>query len=458
MFEKLGRALGLSQKSYIYGIFGNLGTRMISWPTRSFKSLAEEGYKTNPTVFACINEIAVAVAGVKWYVATVDKKGKETRIEGEHPLKKLVNDPNPEQSWGDLQSWNISDYLLSGNSLELIIGPRGPFEDLAQPLTGIPIALWQIQPGSLEAVPTTTGQLGYWRLRQAGMLGTLWGKQTDIHPSRIIHRKSYNPLDRFFGLSPLEAAARDVDTLNVGMTFNYNLLANAGRPEGLLLVKNSMDPVKKKEAQAQVDTSFNDPAQNGRVKLVDGAEGIEYKSIATTPRDMEFKEQRLMSAVSICNVFNVPPELVGVQGQKTYSNYKEARMAFYLECILPHLDRIQEHYQKRLVKSFGPNIVLRYDKDDIEAIQEDRDAKASRARADYQAGLLTANEARHATGEQPVDDALGDVRMLPLSQVPVDEVIAGGEDTTEEDALAEDEAAAADAAKKKAEEDAKAGK
>jgi HK97 family phage portal protein len=129
---------------------------------------------------------------------------------------------------------------------------------------------------------------------------------------------------------------------------------------------------------------------------------------------MDWLEGRKMSRVEICNVFQVPPELIGIQDQKTYSNYQEARKAFYTETVLPLMDRLCDDLNNWLVPVFGDNLILDYDKDEIEALQEDREKVWTRVQ---NANWLTVNEKRSATGYEEIDG--GDVVLVPATLVPI---------------------------------------
>lgn len=410
------------RKSHLFGIF-NLSTSGVPlWPKRNFRQLATEGYQDNPVAYACVNEIGLAISGIPWKAYRKTRSGQLVELRT-HPILDFISRPNIEQSFGGFNDEGIRDYLISGDEYCLLVDDEGILNGELTPITQAPRTIWHIQPGSLKAIPDDYNQLAYWEVPAMGFFSKLFGKSRKIHPSRIIHRKTYNPLDRFFGMSPLLPAAHDIDTLNMGLWYNYNLLKNSGRPEGVILIKGKATPEKQKEAQAQLDEAFSDPKNSGRFKALYGMADAELKQFSLMPKDMEFQKGRSANALSICTVLNVPPEIIGI-GQKTYSNYAEAREAFYLEGVLPHMDRIEESYNRQLCPLFDEKVVLKYDKDSIEALQEDRDQRHARARDDYKAGVATANEAREAVGRPPVDDEYGDVRMVPLSQVPIDELVS----------------------------------
>jgi len=136
--------------------------------------------------------------------------------------------------------------------------------------------------------------------------------------------------------------------------------------------------------------------------------------MSVSPKDMDWLEGMKLSAREIAIGFGVPPELIGDTANKTYSNYREARKAFYTETVLPLMDWFRDHLNAWLVRKFGDDLWLDYDRDEIEALQEDRQAVWERLiRADW----LTINEKRRAVGYEEIPG--GDVILAPISVVPL---------------------------------------
>lgn len=424
-------------KKAFYGAINYLISGTARWNERDFLSLAKEGYKVNPVAFACVDEIARAMSGITpWKLYKVNAKGERGKEVSGHEAMQVLANPNTEDTHADLVDGEARDYLIGGNGYQLIVErgiiPMTPAsstdEKMAEeePLKqgSAIIGLWRIKPNCIRAVQAKHGGIAYFEIQ---MGAGNWKRK--VHPSRIIHRKTYNPEDSPYGMSPMEAAARDIDTLNVGLEYNYGLLKNNGRPDGAVLIKGkSGGREKEKQAQAQVDGAMNEPGNVGKWKVFFGAEDMELKTLAITPRDMEFQNGRIASSVGVCTVYNVPPELVGIQGQKTYSNYQEARLAFYQETVLTHMDRLAAAYNKHwILPVYGKGFVLCYDKENIEALQEDRDKLWTRAGNAEGRGSITNNEFRTIVGLDPAADAAADVRMIAMSLIPA------------EDALLEDE-------------------
>jgi len=144
---------------------------------------------------------------------------------------------------------------------------------------------------------------------------------------------------------------------------------------------------------------------------------------------MHWLEGLKLSAREIAIAFGVPPELIGDNANKTYSNYKEARQAFYTETVLPLMDSIKGELNNWLIPKFGDKrLYIDYDRDEIEALQEDREAVWRRALEAVKNGIITPNEARVMLGYDEVEG--GDMLMMPANMIPL--TVMTGEGVNEE--------------------------
>ena len=117
--------------------------------------------------------------------------------------------------------------------------------------------------------------------------------------------------------------------------------------------------------------------------------------MALTPKDMDFLEAKHAAAREIALAFGVPPMLLAIPGDNTYSNYQEANRVFWRQTVLPLAGRIAAALTQWLAPSFGPDLTLAPDIDRIEALNPDRAALWDRV---SKAPFLTVNEKRAATG------------------------------------------------------------
>lgn len=366
------------------------------WSDIKYESLADEGFSKNPYVYRCINLIAMACGGIPWLVYR--KRGKTKRRLDDHPLQQLMTRPNPQQGDTKFIETVISYLLLSGNSYIERVGPRN------RP----PKELYALRPDRMFVIKGNARQpiMGYeYRV----------DSQTfQFSPELILHLKMFNPLDDWYGLPPLSAAARSADQSNEAKAWSVAMLQNSARPSGVLKTDESLTDEQFERLKEELEDKYQGRKNAGRPMLLEG--GLTWQQISLNPKDMDWLEGQKTAAREIAMVFGVPSELLGDSTNKTYSNYKEARQAFYMETVLPLMDWLRDELNNWLSPLFGDNLYLDYDIDAIEAIQEDRTLVWKRAADAVKAGLLTINEARESMGYETRPD--GDILLTPSNLQP----------------------------------------
>ena len=351
-----------------------------------YASLAKEGFTKNSVVFSCIKEIASASAGVPWLLFR-QFPGGERREVLKHPLLDLLARPNPLQGKFELIESLVCHLYLSGNTYIECVGPS----DGRRSMENFPKELYVLRPDRMRVIPDPIHYVG-------GYEYSVSGRKVEFARDRILHLKLFNPLDDWYGLSPVQVAALAIDKLNAGDKWNASLLQNAAVPSGALTCKQRLTDDQfdrlKTEMRRQIQGVSNAPEP----LLLE--QDLEWKELGISPKDMDWIEGLKMSALQVAQVFNVPPELVGL-GPATYQNRKEARKALYTEVVCPFLNRLRDGFNNWLVPYFGEDLVLDFDKDGIEALSEDQEALWNRVN---KSEFLTVNEKRRMVG---FDDLTG---------------------------------------------------
>jgi HK97 family phage portal protein len=147
----------------------------------------------------------------------------------------------------------------------------------------------------------------------------------------------------------------------------------------------------------EIEERFQGARNAGRPLLLEG--GLDWKEMGFSPKDMDFLAAKLQSGREVACAFGVPPMLVGIPGDATYANYREARLALWEETILPLLDFLTDNLNNWLAPRFGESLRLSYDKDEISALSPRREETWARIAA---SDFLTANEKRAALGYGPI--------------------------------------------------------
>lgn len=348
------------------------------WTPRDYAKLAREGYQYNVIGYQAINRISDAVATIDWEVRTHDDKV----IEGVHPLKDLWNRPNPQMSGGDYLRNVIGFLMLSGNAYPEAVTGMG----------GHPVELHCPRSDRMKVVPGPDGLVSAYVYKHAGRTAR-WDVDPITGKGDMIHLKMFHPLEDYYGLSPIEAGAFAVDQHNEAMKWVQALLQNSARPSGALAVKEgSLGDDQFNRLQRQIEEQYSGANNAGRPMLLEN--GLEWVQMGLSPSDMAILETKYSSARDVALAFGVPPQLLGIPGDNTYSNYKEARLAFYEDTVLPLLGMLMWAFNNWFEEPFnGAKIVPDLDK--IPAIAEKRQELWD---AIDKSRELTINEKREAKG------------------------------------------------------------
>jgi HK97 family phage portal protein len=130
----------------------------------------------------------------------------------------------------------------------------------------------------------------------------------------------------------------------------------------------------------------------GRPLVLEG--GLDWKPMTMSPADMDFIEGKHAAAREIALAFGVPPQLLGIPGDATYANYREANAAFWRGTVVPLVRKTAGALSGWLGGRFQ-GVEIMPDLDAVPALQPERDALWARLNA---AGFLTDEERRRMAG------------------------------------------------------------
>jgi HK97 family phage portal protein len=364
------------------------------WGSRSYAALAREGFTKNAIVYRAVRMIAEAAASTP---VGLFRDGAEIF---DHHLLNIIKKPNHFETRHDLlETWFVH-LLISGNAyLE------------ATWLNGLPRELYALRPDRMKVVPDADG----W---PQGYEYTVDGKTVRYEqnaggtggavPRPILHVKLPHPLNDHYGLSPIEAAGQAIGVHNAASRWNKSLLDNSARPSGALVyssIAGQMTDAQFKRLKSELEDSYQGAINAGRPMLLEG--GLDWKALSLTPRDMDFTEAKNAAAREIALALGTPPMLLGIPGDNTYSNYREANRTFWRQTVLPLATRALKAISGWLAPAYGDGVELRPALDRIDALAQDRAALWEQMQ---KADFLTINEKRAAIGLGPIE---GGDRLAP---------------------------------------------
>lgn len=365
-----------------------------AWSNRNYKSFAEEGYQKNVVAYRSIARVSEAVASVRWNVW----RGEAELTD--HPLIELLERPNPMQSGAEFFQAVTGFLMIAGNSYIERVRVGSDIREL-----------YPLRPDRMKVIPSNSGFAQAYQFCGANSKTVKWDVDPKTLQSDILHLKTFNPTDDWYGLAPIEAGAFAIDQHNESMQWMQALLQNSARPSGALATKD--DKELSDEAfvrlKAQIEQQYSGAKNAGRPMLLEG--GLSWQQMGLSPTDVGIIDAKYSASRDVCLAFGVPPQLLGIPGDNTYANYAEARLAFWEDTILPLISRIAGDLNGWLSSLYG-DIEIRPDLDHVPAIVDKR--KTLWEMADKSTDL-TINERRELKGFEPIEG--GDVILVPSGNI-----------------------------------------
>ena len=357
------------QQDRLSGIRGYGVPSLGDWP-RNYEAQMREGYLSNAIAQRAVRLIAEGLASAP--LTSTDAQAL-----------RLVQATSAGQALIETVATHL---LLHGNAyIEILSG-----------MDGRPAELFALRPERMTIEADVRG----WPVAYVYKAGDVASR---LPADSVIHIRSIHPLDDHYGLGCLGAASGAVATHNAATRWNKALLDNAARPSGALVYEmgesGTLSGEQYTRLKEELAASFQGAGNAGRPMLLEG--GLKWQAMALTPAEMDFAGLKEAAAREISLAFGVPPVLLGLPGDATYANYREANRALWNQSIIPLARKMLAAIREGLAPYFA-GLQLDIDLDAIPALAEDRERLWAQVGA---ADFLTAEEKRAAVGLGPVEPA-----------------------------------------------------
>jgi HK97 family phage portal protein len=416
-----------------------------------------DAYQYNPDVYSIINGITRAASAVPVQVMqVVDEKSARQYYRLKHAWKngtdngfldraeklrkkafvevdetddlaKLIDRPNPMQSWADFVENNIGFMEITGNAyIHGTLLTDGRFAEL-----------WTMPPQYTQIIADKGSEsivTGYTLM--------LYGYKQPVPAETVLHLKYWNPDYSFagshlYGMSPLKAARRVVMSSNETIEALSKALANNGA-SGMLYPDSPDIDYLTEEQQSALQRFFDQNkkgAERYKSALVTSAK-MGWQSFGMSPVDLEVIEAKKMSMRDLCNIYGYPSEMLNDPDNKTNSNKKESRKQLYQDCVVPKLERFYSEFNRWVVPRFertsGKKYHIDFDTSSIEALQEDIGQKVEWL---SKAWWIAPNRKAEEMNFDPNPNPIFDEPFIPMGLVPLSDLSMLGELTDDEQKL-----------------------
>lgn len=310
-----------------------------SWDAlRGYSTAA--GQQVNPhtaeglsVVLACVGAISGALASLPAYVY---RRQGTARLEApDHPLAGLIRrGPNRWQTWPDFIEWMAASALLRGNSLIEIVTDRGVLAEL-RPIPWDNAAVTML-PSSRLAYDITNIQSLYG--------GT--GRLRRLLDTEVVHLRDRTD-DGLVGRSRLHRAAAVVGAGLAVQNFASSLYVNGAFPSGTIEVPGALSDPALDQLRARFAEAFVGPKNAAKALVLEN--GVKWNSISISPEDAELLASRKFGGEELARIFNVPPPLIGILDNSSFTNSETAGRWFAQHTLAPWIRKIEAEFGRAVL-------------------------------------------------------------------------------------------------------------
>ena len=333
-------------------------------------SLVENSYEKNVEVYAVIKKIVDILKSVEWLVE--EKKGDEWVEINDSTLHELMRQPNAtkQYTWNDIEEQIFVYILTTGNSY--LYGGTQITGSLIEEVDVLPSNHVSIQSNKNFFMPLITYSM------------ELDNRKYALETDKIAHLKFFNPSyksvnESLYGLSPIQVAAKVVQTGNDRWDADANLLQNRGAIGMITDASNRpMTPQEARDTQNDFNRQTGGTKNFGKIKVTN--KDLKYIQMAMSSVDLELVKKGVVNLRAICNVYGLDSSLFNDPDNKTYNNRLEAEKSMYTNAIIPLSDRLSETLTAFLCRNHFPNknVRMRQDFSKVESLQKDKKAEAEK--------------------------------------------------------------------------------
>lgn len=341
-------------------------------------------------------------------------------LEYDHPLRRLIENPNPEDSYFDYLYESQMFLELTGVCYTWMVPGDG---------TGLPRELWCIP--SHWVWPRTSGGINdpdnpyaerliqYYEVRP---WGTASSGTIRIPPDQIIMEKWKSPVHKIDGWATTTAIAQWIDSEESISRSRWSQFINAALPQFWIKLGPQFedpDDVMLDRFMVKFQRKFAGEANFGKPIMLPA--GAEAQPLSFSPQEMAYVQSEEQIRDMILAAFRVPKVIAGISNDMTFGALLGAMATFCSMGINPRLTMRGLAFTRKLCSLFPGGDSIRCWWDDC--VPSDPQQQVAEANLLLQGHAITPNELRARYGMAPYkhggDDPLvpgpGGVVPLPLN-------------------------------------------
>jgi len=238
----------------------------------------------------------------------------------------------------------------------------------------------------------------------------------EVPAERMLHVRTYNPIDLRVGVSPLSALRQILRNEQEALTANSDMWANGARISGWI-ERDATLPPHTEEQQKEFRTAWqNAHAGRGNSAKTAVLHGMKFHEASWSPKETEFIEGRRLTLETVCRAYNVQPSILGLTDTATFASQKEFHRQLYVDTLGPLFRAIEDELNATLVPWLYPGDDSVYIEFNVEEkMRLSFEEQAASLRQAVGVPWLSVNQALALQNLPRIDDPAFDVPVKPAN-------------------------------------------
>lgn len=341
-------------------------------------------YQQQPWVGIACNKLNRQVARLPLKVYERDSQGNKRRVT-DHPLVDLLARPQPR--WGPI-------HLKQAMTLPALVHGNSALGKLRERSAAPPSGLKPLRWPHLEPQVDDSACIYAWKDSLSGEF---------YAPEEIVHFGWMAP-DGDVGVSPLEQLGVTLRAEDAVQRFAEASFNNGVRSPGAITLPPDAPHNKEfRDSIREEVSSVHGGVDNAFQFMVLGG-GADVKDLAQTSQEAELIDVRKVNREEVAAAYDIPPPLIGILDNATYSNIETQHGMLYTDVLGPWLVMQEETFQAQLIDPEPAFEGLFVEYDLSEVLKGDKLKEIQALREAIGTGLMKPNEGRQIQNMPPEGD------------------------------------------------------
>lgn len=221
------------------------------------------------------------------------------------------------------------------------------------------------------------------------------GKEVRLNLDEVVVIYNPDPRDWLKAFSPLQASRYPHNIVELSMKYTQNVFGNMGAMQGFMIFED-ISGEERQKIEEIIKEKYTGTQNAGKIGVIN--KKFDWKEITKTPADLDFLNSHESMRDTILAIQGIPKDMV--IGGSTYENAKEAQRIFQLYTVKPLIEQITEAINRILIPKYNLRGQIIFEN----PVKSDKKTDTETIARQYQAGIITLNEARTALGYTAVDN------------------------------------------------------